>query len=62
MTYSIKGIFEINKDMAQILLTLEVLSTQDSKVGDLFYGAPSGSESSLFFLFGLGYKPIQDDF
>ena len=32
MPYSVKGFFEINEDMVQILLMLEVLSTQDSKV------------------------------
>ena len=44
---------------------LEVLFTQDSKVGDLFCGASSGSEPSLLFsnyLFSLEFKPIQDDF
>ena len=51
--------------MVQILLILEVLFTQDSKVDDLFCGASSGSESSLFFsnyLISLRFKPIQDDF
>ena len=51
--------------MVQILLMLEVLFTQDSKVEDLFCGAPSGSEPSLFFsnyLFSLGFKLIQEDF
>ena len=58
--------------MVQILLMLEVLFTQDSKVEDLFCGASSGSEPSLLFrnyLFSLGFKsrkenpqPIQDDF
>ena len=53
--------------MVQILLMLEihVLYIQDFKVEDLFCGALSGSEPSLFFsnyLFGLGFKPIQDDF
>ena len=51
--------------MVQILLILEVLFAQDSKVEDLFCGASSGSESSLFFsnyFFSLGFKPIQDDF
>ena len=51
--------------MVQILLMLEVLFTQDSKVEDLFCGASSGSEPSLFFsnyFFSLGFKPIQDDF
>ena len=56
---------KINEDMVQILLMLEVLFTLDSKVEDLFCGASSGSEPSLFFsnyLFSLGFKPIQDDF
>ena len=42
-----------------------MLFTQDSKVEDLFCGASSGSEHSLFFsndLFCLGFKPFQDDF
>ena len=58
-------LFEINEDMVQILLMLEVLFTQDSKVEDLFCGASSGSEPSLLFsnyFFSLGFKPIQDDF
>ena len=41
---------------------LEVLFTQDSKVEDLFCGASSGSEPSLFFsnyLFSLGFKLIR---
>ena len=41
MPYSVKGFFEINEDMVQILLMLEVLFTQDSKVEDLFCGASS---------------------
>ena len=61
-----KAFFEINEDMmVQILLMLEVLFTQDSKVEDLFCGASSGSEPSLFFsnyFFSLGFKLIQDDF
>ena len=40
MPYSVKGFFEINEDMVQILLMLEVLFTQDSKVEDLFCSAP----------------------
>ena len=50
--------------MVHILLMLEVLFTQDSKVEDLFCGASSGSEPSLFFrnyFFSLGFKPFQDD-
>ena len=49
MLYSIEGFFEINEDMVQILLMMEVLLTQDSKVEDLFCGASSCSEPSLFF-------------
>ena len=63
--YSVKCFFEINEDMVQILLMLEVLFIQDSKVEDLFCGASSGSEPSLFFsnyFFSLGFQPIQDDF
>ena len=51
--------------MVQILLILEVLFTLNSKVEDLFCGAPCGSERSLVFsnyLFGFGFKPIQNDF
>ena len=65
MPYSVKGFFEINEDMVHILLMLEVLFTQDSKVEYLFCGASSGLEPSLFFsifFFRLGFKPIQDDF
>ena len=65
MPYSVKGFFEINEDMVQILLMLEVLFTPNSKVEDLFCGASSGSEPSLFFsnyFFSLGFQPIQDDF
>ena len=51
--------------MVQILLMWEVLFTQDSGVDNLFCGAPSSSEPSLYisnYLFSLGIKPIQDDF
>ena len=66
MPYSVKGFFEIDEDKVQmILLVLEVLFTHDSEVEDLFCGASSGSEPSLFFsnyFFSLGFKPIQDNF
>ena len=51
--------------MVQILLMLEVIFTQDSKVKNMFCGAFSGSEPSLFFsnyFFSLGFKSVQDDF
>ena len=62
---SLSKAFVINEDTIQILLMMEVLFTQDSKVEDLLCGASSGSEPSLFFsnyFFSLGFKPIQDDF
>ena len=49
MPYSVKGFFEINEDMVQILLVLVVLFTQDSEEENLFCGASSGSEPSMFF-------------
>ena len=65
MLYSVKGFYEIDEDMVQIVLVLEVLFTQDSEVEDLLCGASSGSEPSLFFsnyFFSLGFKPIQENF
>ena len=44
---------------------LKVLFAQDSEVKYLVRGASFGSEPGLVFssyLFGLGFKPIQDDF
>ena len=51
--------------MVQILLMLESLFTEESKIEVLFYCAPSGSEPGLFFsnyLLGLRFKSFQDDF
>ena len=47
--FFVKGSFEINEDVVHSLLMLEVVFTQDSKVDNLFCGASSGSEPSLFF-------------
>ena len=43
-------LFKISEGMVRILLMLEipVLFIQDFKVEDLFCGAPSGSEPSVF--------------
>ena len=35
--------------MVEVLLVLEIFLTEDSKVEDLLYGAPSCSEACLFF-------------
>ena len=43
----------------------KILFTQDSEIGNLFYGVPSSSEPSVFlsgYFFRLGLKPVQDDF
>ena len=64
MPYPVEGFLEINEDMVQILLILKVLFTQDSEAEDLFRGTSSRSEPGLFlssYLFGLEFKPIQDD-
>ena len=50
--------------MVLVLLMLEILFTQDSKVEYLFCGAPSGVEPSLFFcdyLSLFGFMPVQAD-
>ena len=62
MPYSVKG---FNEEMVEILLMLEILFTQDSKVEDLFCGASSGMNpacSSAIISSAWGFKPIQDDF
>ena len=64
MPQSVKGFFLINEDMVQILLMLEVLFTQDSKVEYLFCGASSGSAPSLFFsnyFFSLVFKSRKEN-
>ena len=63
MSYS-EAFSEVSEDMVQSLLMLEVPITHDSKVEELFYGAPSGSEPSPFFgsyVCRLGFKAVQDD-
>ena len=64
MPYSVKGVFEINEDMEQILLMLEVLFIQDSEVENLFCGVSSASEPSLFFssyFFSFGFKSRKEN-
>ena len=53
----------------EILNLIESVSedfpSHSSTIKYLFYGAPSGSEPSLFFsnyLLGLEFKPVQDNF
>ena len=60
-----KAFIESNEDMVQILLLFEILFIQDSKVEDLFCGAPSAAEPSLFFrnyLLDVGSKLVKDHF
>ena len=49
MPYSVKGFFEINEDMVQILLMLEILFTQDSKVDFMF--SVLSKEDFSFYMF-----------
>ena len=47
------------------MLMFEIRFTEESMIENLFYGAPSSSESSVFFsdyFFRLGLKPVRDDF
>ena len=64
-TIPCKRFLKISEDIEQILLMLEVLFSQVSVVEELFCGPSSGPEPNLFvrsYLFGLGFRPIQDDF
>ena len=64
MSYSVKRVF-VSMETCTDSADVGDIFTQDSKVEDLFCGAPPGSESSLFFsnyLFSLGFKLIQDYF
>ena len=49
MPYLINGLLEIYEDMIQALLMLKVFLAKDSKIEDLFTGAPSCSKTRLFF-------------
>ena len=66
MPYSVKGFFEIDADMVQILLVLEVLFTQDSEVEDLFCCAfpalnPDCSSAIISLAWGLSlFKNFSD--
>lgn len=60
MQNSVKGFFEINENMIEILLIWEVLFTHY-----ICSVVHLPSEPSLFFskyLFGLGFKLVEDDF
>ena len=64
MSYSVKRVF-VSMETCTDTADVGDIFTQDSKAEDLFCTAPHGSESSLFFsnyLFGFGFKLIQDDF
>ena len=59
-----KGFFEINEDMVEILLMLGVLFTQDSKAEDLLSGVPSALSpacSSVGWLVVLGLTALSDN-
>ena len=45
----IKGLLEVCEDMVEVLLMLQVFFAEDPEIEYLFCGAPSGSETRLFF-------------
>ena len=49
MPNPVKGLHEVYEDMVQVLLVLKIFLTKDSQVEDLLFGAPSFSETCLFF-------------
>ena len=64
MPYPVKGPLEVYEDIVEILLMLQVFLAEDHVIDNLFYGAPSGSETCLLFcndLFCLLLKSAEDD-
>ena len=62
MPYLIKCLLEIYEDMIQALLMLKVFLAKDSKVEDLFTGAPSCSKTRMFFsddIFCLRFESVE---
>ena len=49
MPNPVEGFLESSEDMVEVLLVLEIFITEDSQVEDLLCGAPSCSETCLFF-------------
>ena len=49
MPNPVEGLLEVYEDMVEVLPVLKIFLTEDSKVEDLLYGAPSCSEACLFF-------------
>ena len=49
MPNPVKDLLEVYEDMLEVLLVLEIFLTENAKVEDLLCGAPSCSESCLFF-------------
>ena len=49
MPNPVKNLLEVCEDFVEVLLVLEIFLTEDSWVEDLLCGAPSCSETCLFF-------------
>ena len=62
MPHSIKRLLEVDEEVVDVLM-LAVLFAQDSKVEDLFCGAPSTAKSSLLFRYDLclRFQSVQND-
>ena len=64
MQYPIEGLLEVCEDMVEVLLVSGIFVTEGSYVRNLFCGAPSCSESCLFFccdLLRLRLQSVQYD-
>ena len=64
MPNPVKCLFEVHKDMVEVLLMLEVSLAYDPEIKDLLCGATPWSEACLFFsndLFCLWIQSVQHD-
>ena len=64
MPNPVEGLLEVYEDVVEVLLVLETSLTKDSKVEDLVCGAPTCSETCLFFsddLLRLWLQSVQYD-
>ena len=52
MSYPVRGLLEVYEDIVEIVLMLQVFLAEDPEIDYLFYGAPSGSKTSLLFCNG----------
>ena len=64
MPYHVKCLLEVSKDMVEILLVLQVLFTEDSKIESSLCNTVSFSKAGLFFsdnVLRLWLESVKDD-